>query len=196
MLSDGGSSGQLFRLLEIPAFLETVVARRAGPLARATARFVQYEGPLCLGYRSPCLPAHRYAAGVELTMLCRDIAPFSEAERPALGPGFREAFSQSPYWHLCNSWPVAPAAADVAQPPASDVPTLVTIGRLAPYSPASVVRPALRGLTAASYVVDPGGAHNVVPRPCVEKVRNAWLESLQPMTANPCAKEEEIPWNK
>lgn len=194
LMSDSGSSGPLFRLLSIPGFLETVAARRPGPLARAVGRLVQFEGPLCLGFRTPCLPAQHASTGVELTVLCRDIAPFAEPDANRLGSGFREAYGASPWWDVCGAWPVDRAPREVADPPQSEVPALVVLGRYAPYSPESGVRPALTGLGGASYVVDPAGAHNVLPRPCGAEVRNTWIEDLQPFARNPCSKEEGIPW--
>ena len=195
LMSDGGSSGALFRLLSIPGFLETVADRRRGPLARAVGRLVQFEGPLCLGFRTPCLPAHHASTGVDLTVLCRDIAPFTEPDAPRLGPGFRPAYGASPWWDVCDVWPVDRAPPEVADPPQSEIPTLVVLGRYAPYSPESTVRPALAGLGGASYVVDPAAAHNVLPRPCGAEARNTWIEDLQPFAVNPCSEEEGIPWD-
>jgi hypothetical protein len=194
MLSDGGSSGPLFAAGSIPSVLAAVVAKRERELSSMFAQFLRYEDPLCLGYRTPCLPAVTVALGVELSMLCRDIAPFSVGPRPRLRLGFDDAYEDSPWWWVCDSWPVGSADPTVATPPASDVPTLVALGRFAPYSPEPATRRALAGLTAASYVTDPERPHNVLPRPCAAGVRNRWTDKPEPFTDNPCPKESEISW--
>jgi len=194
MLSDGGSSGPLFTAGSIPSVLDAVVTKRRRDLTSMFAQFLRYEDPLCLGYRTPCLPLVTVALGVELSMLCRDIAPFSDEPRPRLRPGFDDAYEDSPWWWVCDSWPVGSADPTVAAPPASDVPTLVALGRFAPYSPEPATRRALAGLTAASYVTDPERPHNVLPRPCAAGVRNRWTDKPEPFTDNPCPKKSEISW--
>jgi pimeloyl-ACP methyl ester carboxylesterase len=194
MLSDGGSSGPLFAAGSIPSVLAAVVARRERDLSSMFTQFLRYEDPLCLGYRTPCLPAMTVALGVELSMLCRDIAPFSVEPRPRLRPGFDDAYGDSSFWWVCDSWPVGTADPTVAAPPVSGVPTLVALGRFAPYSPEPATRRALAGLTAASYVTDPERPHNVLPRPCAASVRNRWTDKPKPFTDNPCPKESEISW--
>jgi pimeloyl-ACP methyl ester carboxylesterase len=195
LLSDTGSSGALFLPGSVPGFLEDVVSRRVATLAADAARLVQYEDPLCLGYRTPCLPAHHVATGVELTVLCRDVAPFADRDDRALGAGFREAYGASPYWTLCDAWPVDPAPAEVATAASSDVPALIAVGGYPPYSPHAVIRGASSGLSAASLVIDPGGTHNVVPRPCVNQARNRWVDDPHPLTVDPCSQERGIAWN-
>jgi len=122
------------------------------------------------------------------------IAPFSVGPRPRLRLGFDDAYEDNPWWWVCDSWPVGSADPTVAAPPASDVPTLVALGRFAPYSPEPATRRALAGLTAASYVTDPERPHNVLPRPCAAGVRNRWTDKPEPFTDNPCPKESEISW--
>ena len=194
MLSDGGSSGPLFAAGSIPSVLAAVVTRRKGDLSSMFAQFLRYEDPLCLGYRTPCLPAMTVALGAELSMLCRDIAPFSVEPRTRLGPGFDDAYEDSPWWWVCDSWPVGPADPTVAAPPVSNVPTLVALGRFPPYSPEPAIRRALAGLTAASYVTDPERPHNVLPRPCAAGVRNRWVDMPMPFSDSPCPKETPISW--
>ena len=195
MLSDGGSSGALFTPASVPALLDAVAVRNRSRLADAAGDFIRYEGPLCLGYRTPCLPAITGSLGVELTMLCRDIAPFTDHRPSGLGPGFRQAFGRSPWWRLCDAWPVTAADPAVARPPVADVPTLVALGRFAPYSPGPVVRRGLTGLTHASYVVVAGRSHNVLPQPCVGDVRDRWVDDPLPLSSNPCPRQEQISWN-
>jgi pimeloyl-ACP methyl ester carboxylesterase len=194
LLSDGGSSGPLFRLGHLPAFLEDVIHRRPS-LTSDVATMLRYDDGLCLGYRTPCLPVAATSLPVELTMLCRDIAPFSHEEPPALGAGFREAYTHGPEWDLCSAWPVKARTPAVAARPASDVPTLVALGRYAPYSPELAVRRGLAGLSKASYVISPERAHNVLPGPCVADVRQAWLQDPQTFAENPCKKEVPISWD-
>ena len=135
MLSDGGSSGPLFTAGSIPSVLDAVVTKRKRDLSSMFAQFLRYEDPLCLGYRTPCLPATTIALGAELSMLCRDIAPFSAEPRTRLEPGFDDAYGDSPWWRVCDSWPVGTADPTVAAPPVSNLPTLVALGRFPPYSP-------------------------------------------------------------
>jgi pimeloyl-ACP methyl ester carboxylesterase len=194
LLSDGGSSGPFFRLGHLPALLEDVVHRRPS-LTADVATMLRYDDGLCLGYRTPCLPVATTSLPVELTLLCRDIAPFSQQEPPALGAGFREAYSQGLPWDLCSVWPVTARTPEVADRPASDVPTLVALGSYAPYSPERAVRRDLSGLSEASYVTAPGRTHNVLPGPCVADVRQEWLQDPRTFTANPCEKEVPVLWD-
>jgi len=54
------------------------------------ATMLRYDDAgLCVGYRSPCLPATATSLSVELTLLCRDIAPFKHGKLPLLGAGMR-----------------------------------------------------------------------------------------------------------
>ena len=89
LVSDGGSSGPLFAVGSIPPVLDAVAARRSQELSTVIAQLIQYEDPLCLGYRTPCLPAATGSLGVQLTTLCRDIVPGREPDPVALSTVFR-----------------------------------------------------------------------------------------------------------
>ena len=79
LLSDSGSSGPFFSPTSVPEVLDAVVARDRVALRRFVGQLVRYDDGLCLGYRSKCLPAHSPSQGVELSILCRDIAPHAPA---------------------------------------------------------------------------------------------------------------------
>ena len=195
LVSDGGSSGPLFAVGSIPSVLDAAASRRSQELSTIIAQLIQYEDPLCLGYRTPCLPVGTGSVGVQLTILCRDIVSAGEPDPAALTTtAFRAAYATGFWPEACEHWPVGRADAAVAAPPTADVPTLVTFGEFGPYSPESTVRRSLAGLSAASYVLAFGRPHNVLPTPCVATVRNRWMGDPQPFTGNPCHEPVRIRW--
>jgi pimeloyl-ACP methyl ester carboxylesterase len=195
LVSDGGSSGPLFAVGSIPSVLDAVASRRSHELNTIVAQLIQHEDPLCLGYRTPCLPVGRGSIGVQLTVLCRDVAPFPRPDPVALETAFDAAYATGFWSEACKHWPVDQADVAVAAPPVATVPTLVTLGEFGPYSPESTVRRSLAGLSAASYIVAFGRPHNVLPTPCVATVRNRWIDDPQPFTGNPCREPVRIRWN-
>jgi pimeloyl-ACP methyl ester carboxylesterase len=195
LLSDG-SSGPLFAPASVPGLLSAVVERRTDRLRAIATQFVQDDDPLCLGYRPKCLANQHPALGVELGVLCGDVAPNARHTIAARQPdGFAAAFDGSPWWDLCRAWPIDASPAAVASPPAWDGPVLVAFGRFDPYTPQPQVRRDLAGLTGASYMEDPAAGYNVLPNPCLVDVRNAWLNRPYQFHDNPCAHKEGIPWH-
>jgi pimeloyl-ACP methyl ester carboxylesterase len=193
LLSDA-SKGPFFRPTSVPAALTAVVERQWSALRPELGLALLYGGPSCAGYRPFCLPAHRPFAGVELTVLCRDVAPFAATARNHLPAGFREAFDEGPWHTACDAWRVDPSREAVSKLPEWDGPVLVATGQFDPYTDDQELRRSLAGLTQASYVTDPAFGFNPMPRPCVSAVRNAWLDNPQPFRGNPCAHEGELTW--
>jgi pimeloyl-ACP methyl ester carboxylesterase len=193
LLSDA-SKGPFFRPTSVPAALTAVVERQWSALRPELGLALLYGGPSCAGYRPFCLPAHRSFAGVELTVLCRDVAPFAATARNNLPGAFREAFDEGPWHTACDAWRVDPSPDAVSKLPEWDGPVLVATGQFDPYTDDQELRRSLAGLTQASYVTDPAFGFNPMPRPCVSAVRNAWLDNPQPFEDNPCVHEEGLTW--
>jgi hypothetical protein len=199
MVADGGSSSAAMTLGAVPAVIEAVNERRTDRLTSEFVSSLVATQAYCTGYEPKCLPVHHVSLGVAYTVLCHDIAPFAKAKLLERGapPGVREAFGHSPYLDVCSSWPVGRASPEVALPLESDIPTLVTIGAFAPFTPESEVVPATAGLTDVSVVVDAAGGHNVIARTeCMLELRNLWIENLASQVPTPpCLKAAKIDWD-
>ena len=198
MVSDGGSTSPTMTIGAVPAVVEAVTEQRADRLTTelGTSLLLATQS-YCIGYEPHCLWLHRVSIGVAYTVLCHDIAPFTHAEvlEPGAPPGVREAFSHSPYLDVCSSWPVGRASPKSALPMESDIPTLVTIGGFAPYTPEPEVMAAIAGLTDVSVVVDPAGGHNVIARTeCMLALRNLWVDTPDQVSAPPCLSGAKVDW--
>jgi pimeloyl-ACP methyl ester carboxylesterase len=202
MLSDGGSSGSFFTPGAVPRLLDAIVAGRLASLTSTLAAAFVGDLPYCVGYQPKCLQHHRQSLGVAYSVLCHDIAPFADPAIPgrvasaAKMPGFVGAFGHSPYLDICERWPVGAAAANVAELVRSDVPVLVAVGAFAPYAPEASVRAGLAGLSHVTFLVDPAGGHNVVPRtPCIDEIRNDWLDNPNQRPTLDCLRSLPIRWD-
>jgi pimeloyl-ACP methyl ester carboxylesterase len=184
MLSDGGSSGSFMRAASVPAVLEGAASGRLDQLADTLATVVAGSPPYCLGYLPKCLPQHLASMGTAWSVLCGDVAPRHDGAEAARAAGTEEtalaaAYGSSPYLDVCDAWPVTgDDEADVDDPVKSDIPALALVGAFTPYSPETVVREGLAGLTGLTLVVDPTGGHNVMGSDCLVSIRGAWLDDL------------------
>ncbi len=200
MLSDGGSTGRLLLPESMPALLDLVRDGRLDQTGRSLAQAVAGSPPFCLGYQPKCLPHHRMSHGVTYSVLCHDVAAFhdgGEVSRETGGPGIAPAYGDSHYLDVCDAWPVESGTANaVDQPVSTDVPTLVTVGRFATYSPEMIVRDALGGFTDATVAVDPAGGHNVLARTdCMLEVRSEFLEERALAARDlDCLEDEATDW--
>jgi pimeloyl-ACP methyl ester carboxylesterase len=193
----GDSVGGLYRAEGVPVLLSAVLDGRTEELALLADALVGDE-PFCNGYVTRCSRDGRGVSGVDLTVLCRDIAPFAPKPVPSPGrSGFATAFDDSPYWDVCASWPVTPADADVAESIVSDVPVLAVVGAFNPSVRPSTVRAGLRGLDRLTVLVDPAGGSNVMPRTdCMLEIRQRFLDDPEaPLTAD-CLKSVRPTWPK
>jgi pimeloyl-ACP methyl ester carboxylesterase len=197
----GDSVGGLYRAEGVPVLLSAVLDGRTEELALLADALVGDE-PFCNGYVTRCSRDGRGVSGVDLTVLCRDIAPFvAEPERsPGRSPGrsgFAAAFDDSPYWAVCASWPVTPAGADVAAPVVSDVPVLAMVGAFNPSVRPGALRAGAARARSADRLVDPAGGSNVMPRTdCMLELRQRFLDDPEaPLTAD-CLASVRPTWPK
>ncbi|MCY7364695.1 MAG: alpha/beta hydrolase, partial [Frankiaceae bacterium] len=176
----GDSVGGLYLAEGVPSLLSAVLAGRTEELAGLADALVG-DDPYCDGYAASCAPDGRGVTGVDLTVLCRDIAPFAASAVARAGEGrvgFEAAFARSPYWDVCESWPVGPAEASVAEPVRSAVPVLAMVGAFDPAVRVDALRSGLGGLERLTVVVDPAGGHNVMPRTdCLLGLRLRFLDN-------------------
>ncbi|MGZ5404580.1 MAG: alpha/beta fold hydrolase, partial [Nocardioides sp.] len=199
-LSDGGSTGRLLLPESVPALLDLVNEGRLDQVGGSLAQAVAGSPPFCLGYQPKCEPQHRMSHGVTYSVLCHDVAPFhdaAEVSRQSAGPGVTPAYGSSHYLDVCDAWPVEQGTEDtVDQPMSTDVPTLVTVGGFATYSPEKVVREALSGFTDATVVVDPAGGHNVLARTdCMLEARGEFLNERALAAQDlDCLRDATVEW--
>jgi hypothetical protein len=194
--TDGGSSGPWALPASVPGVLAAVVRRDRAEVATALGELLGQQGPLCAGYRPKCLPIHVFDPALSWSVLCNDLAPYGPARSPRVsGVGFHEAYTHAPWWdEVCGQWPADSADPTPPEPVASDVPTLILVGALAPTTPAEVIRHGTRGLTSSSVVVVPTGSHNVVGSGCTLEIRDAWLDDLEPVTGRPTCLAPRLEW--
>lgn len=137
------------------------------------------QGSLCAGYRFDCLP--HFSAGVYLSVLCKDEAPFMDPSglrrATARVPGLYAALGTNPYLAACPAWQVRPAAPTVHAPVDASVPVLTVSGQFDPFSPASLTRRFGRSLITSFPIEVPALSHNPLERSgCQVQIRDAWLE--------------------
>jgi len=193
----GDSVGGLYSAEAVPSVVAAVLAGGTEELSTLAAALVG-DDAYCNGYHPRCSSDGRGAGAVDLTILCRDIAPFSGPGAPVVGAeraGFAAAFSRSPYLDVCSSWPVDPGPAEVGEQVRSDVPVLVMAGAFDPYVRPGAARAGLRGLSSLTFLVDPAGGHNVMPRTdCMLGVRQAWLDDPTRVVSADCLQTVRPDW--
>ena len=199
ILSDGGSSGDLFLPKSLPKFLDDVAKGRIAELQPQLQRAFEGDTPYCAGYTPKCLPHHRRSIGVALSVLCHDIAPFADPAEPGLladgASGYDAAFGASPYLDVCERWPVGEAGPEVWEPVTADVPVFAMVGGFSAFTPEDGVRSGLTGFPAAAIVVDTYGEHNVIGRTdCNSSIRVAWLDEPTTTPDVSCLDEDSITW--
>lgn len=170
----------------------TFVPHAIAEFARGSDRVVRLEASrlverqLCEGFLpSPCETQLVLSYGVYLSVMCRDVVPFtggSDVERLVAGdPGSDEAYGHSPWLGACKVWDAGPGDETVATPVRSDVPTLVLVGRFDPFGMVSYAREATRSLRRSTVVVSPVDGRVVtgtdaMPNSCMVRIRDAWLD--------------------
>jgi pimeloyl-ACP methyl ester carboxylesterase len=137
------------------------------------------RGSLCAGYRYDC--PLRFSAGVYLSVLCRDEAPFmnpSALRRVTAGvAGLEAALGANPYLAACPAWKVPPAAPTVHAPVERSVPVLTVSGQFDPFSPPSLTRRFAQSLPASFAIEVPASPTTLAESlGCRLQIRDAWLE--------------------
>lgn len=164
---------------ELPRFPAIISAARRGRIDIDITRALASRGSLCAGYRYDCLP--HFSAGVYLSVLCMDEAPFMSpyALRRAIarGPSLETALGANPYLAACSAWSVPPAASTVHTPVKTSVPVLTLSGRFDPFSPPSLTRRFAQSLATSFPIELPASptspAQNIG---CQLRIRLSWLE--------------------
>jgi pimeloyl-ACP methyl ester carboxylesterase len=137
------------------------------------------RGSLCAGYRYDCLPP--FSAGVYLSVLCRDEAPFLDPSAlrrvTARLPGLEAALGANPYLAACPAWRVPPAAPMVHTPVDTSVPVLTMSGQFDPFSPPSLTQRFVHSFAALFSVEVPASPTTAAESiGCQLQIRDSWLE--------------------
>jgi pimeloyl-ACP methyl ester carboxylesterase len=197
-LIDGGSFARGLQATleddaELPRFPALVAAALHHRIDIDIATTLVSQGSLCAGYRFDCLP--HFSAGVYLSVLCSDEAPFMDpsALRRATArvPGLYAALGTNPYLAACPVWKVPPAPPTVHAPVDASVPVLTVSGRFDPFSPPSLTRRFIRSLVTSFPIEVPGLSHNPLGSSgCQVQIRDAWLEQpSSPPTGRGCLRQ-------
>jgi hypothetical protein len=188
MTFDSDSSGVTMTLDAVPSILRQVVDRDNRRLTRGLAEALLAQEPFCLGRATSCLaPRHHIAVGVWMTTTCRQLAPSSNGASP------RDQRLTGA--DLCSAWPLEEVPEDTTTTVSWDQPTLVAVGRLSTYTPPGAIRATTRGLDDVTWLVDPAGGNNVLPRTrCALEIRDTWLQApTQPVNTR-CLQHERLHW--
>lgn len=198
IMSDGGSSSQVFTASALPGLLTAVRDRRTAELSAKVASIVVREQPLCMGSHPQCALPHDIALGALLSATCSS----ADHRAPAIdapGPSRRGTSTPSPYspWDIeaaCRRWGVHPDERSVHDTERHEIPSFVVAGALSTYTLADQLGGALP-LADPYVVVDPLGGHNVVGRTeCLLELRQAWFDSLTPAPPPPCLAAPTFTW--
>ncbi len=164
---------------ELPRFPDLVVHARRGRMGIDLTTALASHGSLCAGYRFDCLP--HFSAGVYLSVLCRDEAPFvdTSALRRATArfPGLNAALGTNPYLAACAAWKVPPAAPSLHSRVDASVPVLTVSGQFDPFSPPGLAKELGGSLVNFFAIEIPALTHNPLEGSgCQVQMRDAWLE--------------------
>ena len=194
-ITDGGSSGDSFTPTSLPAVLEGIAAGGSDLLSEEVGPLLDAQDPFCLGYHTDCLKRMSLAAGTHLSILCPTVMPTDTATERRHQPAAAEVFSRRLDPQACRRFGTA-IDAPPPDPYNWSAPTLVFAGRYAPATPLPTVRNLVHQLPAASLIIDPAGADNVMPRTeCTLGLRRAWLDNPQAtVAAPPCLSRLRIEW--
>lgn len=139
-----------------------------------------------------------FSEGVLLSAMCRDEAPFSEAERlpevQALGPiGDAVARESLALLRACAVWGVGAADEVESQRISGDVPALILTGEFDPLAPPAWGAAAATGISAAQVVQVGGAGHRVVDGDvCADTIVAAFLVRPRARVDDACASERRI----
>ncbi|MBI3968947.1 MAG: alpha/beta fold hydrolase [Chloroflexi bacterium] len=118
------------------------------------------------------------AAGMYLSVLCSEDAPFLTADITSPKVGFYASDRTIPeLLESCAVWPKGSIPSDLRQPVQSDAPALLLSGEADPVTPPANAERALRTLTNGRHLVAPGQGHNVVFRGCLPRLVATFVES-------------------
>jgi pimeloyl-ACP methyl ester carboxylesterase len=201
VLVDGGSfvrgvGAVLEDIPELARFPALVSAARHGRIDIDITTTLVSQGSLCAGYRFDCLS--HFSAGVYLSVLCGDEAPFidpSALRRATTGtPGLHAALGANPYLAACPAWKVPPAASRVHAPVDASVPVLTVSGQFDPFSPPSLTRRFARSLGTSFLIEVQGLTHNPLERVgCQIRIRDKWLDDpWSPPSGTRCLQRQEV----
>ncbi|HZY26965.1 MAG TPA: alpha/beta fold hydrolase [Jiangellaceae bacterium] len=189
MASSGGRN-----LPEVPQLIAHVLS--GAPISAtppAVFRLASDEG-VCFGYVPLC--EGRLTHGLYYSLVCHDVVPFADlASAAAAGEpdGYSDAYRNHPYVDVCDVWDVGEAAAEIAEPVASDAPVLIEIGAYDPYVRLEEVERGTTGLTHAYPVEVPNHSYNVFGfYECPRNIRRAWLDRPDAPPADTSCLETEI----
>jgi pimeloyl-ACP methyl ester carboxylesterase len=202
-LSGTGKSGHV--LFDAGWFLVWLRARLAGirppgtyvphaiaEFARGSGRATRLEATrlldrqLCEGFLpGPCEKQLVLSFGVYLSVMCRDVVPFTDSsslsDLVADDPAFQEAYGRSPYLDACSAWDAGAGDPETGTPVHTAVPTLVLVGRFDPFGMPPYARQAMHALSNGKLLVSPVSGRQVtgtdeVPGSCMVLVRDDWLD--------------------
>jgi pimeloyl-ACP methyl ester carboxylesterase len=142
---------------------------------------------LCQGFLPNCWTQLVRSLGLYLSVMCRDVVPFTDAGslRDLAGedPAFDEAYGHSPFLGACGAWSAGRGDPVVATPVRSDIPVLVIVGRFDPFGMLPYAKQETSTLPNSSVVVSPVNGHvatgteQQAPNACMVRVRDAWLDN-------------------
>jgi pimeloyl-ACP methyl ester carboxylesterase len=160
------------------------------------ASFLREDQVLGTGYTYGGSEGPEFSHGAFYSVLCHDELPFvdHEAQTALVGdePWYQDAYVDSPYGAVCERWDVGQASADPHHLPASDVPTLIFIGRYDPYAPMPLVAAAAEGLSRSWIAEIPYWTHGIlVDEACALSNRNRWIDD--PTAAPEMSCLDELP---
>jgi pimeloyl-ACP methyl ester carboxylesterase len=162
------------------ATLRMQAPRLVGGEAAGTSR------QLCHVFLPNCWTHLVRSFGLYLSVMCRDVVPFTDASSlPDLvgdDPAFQDVVGQRLFLDACRSWGAGRGDPAVATPVRSHVPVLVIVGRFDPFGMLPFARRAMSTLANSTLVVSPVNGHVVtgteqtVPDFCMVRIRDAWVD--------------------
>jgi pimeloyl-ACP methyl ester carboxylesterase len=126
------------------------------------------------------MPSGSFAEGMNLSVTCREMAPFSSRDAIAkanegLTPILRKYFSRPAPLDACDAWNVMPAPPVEHQPVMSDRPALVLEGDYDPVTPPAWGKAAASTLSHSTFVEIASQAHGTFREPCVLSILKQFL---------------------
>lgn len=122
-----------------------------------------------------------YADGVLYTIVCADELPFVDATALADVVGedgwLRATYLDSAWDDVCAAWDVPAGDGSVNEPVVSDVPTLMLVGALDPFTVPAAVAEAEARFSAGEVFVFATSTHNPLggDGECARSIRNTWI---------------------
>jgi len=117
--------------------------------------------------------------GMTLSVLCAEdvhLIDEAEAEKLYTGTYFGDLQVRS-LRQSCAAWPRGEIPAGFKDPVRSDVPVLLLSGETDPVTPPNYGEEVAAGLTNSLHLIAPGAAHNVLPRGCMTRIAEGFIET-------------------